>query len=1106
MKNKLRLMMAVMVVAGACQMTVAQSEGPTDIQLSNASVAENLPVGTFVGEFNATGPNADSTHVFAFAEGEGSQDNNLFTLEADGTLKTNAILDYDANATHTIRVRATQGLGEEEKMLVGMFYLPEGTEGERETAHKKDQWRYVAITKASDLSGSVFVDGKKLYDGTFKNNAYLYVKLYLGASYYTSFTGYFRGMIDEFRLSNKVRTAAEIQAYYQSGAAFSDDGNTIGLWHFDEGSGTTLQNAVGANGNLTGGVDYVPGKFGTALSLDGVNDRGDFNLDMPESNVTFEFWVKGDDLNGTIIQPYGMYSSNIHLSLTGTETVSTGGSFEKTFVVQVDKVTDTSLHTLTVASRNPDSGVAVTVSPADQNGQADGTTQFTRTYPKGTKVTLSVNESLGAKVFKQWLANGVQVSTKPTVTVTMDYDRTFRAVYGADPIGPMFIQGPEFPKRGARGQSAAVVDYNSDGYVDIINGLEVYRNNGNSTFTKVSDVPESPTLSPNGRVSGHGTITAWADFDNDGIRDVLVFGSDFWGSTSSGGHDRLRDRIHKVSLDDQGIPSYGSHHDIKGYDAPFTTSYPSGPMKFDYCQNSTWGVALADINRDGKVDIYLGRGRIGNMDGAHEPEYYGLDWLIQNNLNEGNWNYYDGKNGPKSATLDVTNSVGMKPSNQKVGDSYRWAHKGYRHTEPVCATDYDFDGAPDFFVGNYRVFDNYLWQGKASGESFKFTNTSNQEGIHSSTRIDLDNISGTHHGGGALWFDYDNDGDLDLIEARLSHYNVSSSLRLWRNNGDGKFSNTTNATMPLKPSGFNSQHYKSVTAGDYDNDGDLDLYVTRAGQGGGETAFNRGRLLEYQSKNSKFVDVTTLKGLANRDHFDTFGAAFLDYNNDGNLDLLTTQGWSIAESGKTEIWRNNGNSTGNHLWVNLSAPKKHKSNPLKPATLINPDAIGAIVQLWIDKDNDLNRESGEVLTRQQNGNCTGSMWIGPQPLHFGLGDYDEDDIKWIRILWPGINASDVNAWQYEFSLSAINTTVDLPRMDLPSMLTLNLPTIDSSGRLVLTANGPPNRKVIFQFSNDLMKWNDQLTLPLSDGTTSFNVPIQSSPNAPNLFYRLKLVE
>jgi hypothetical protein len=688
-------------------------------------------------------------------------------------------------------------------------------------------------------------------------------------------------------------------------------------------------------------------------------------------------------------------------------------------------------------------------------------------------------------------------SVASTVTVTV--------VPNANPIGPMFVQGPEFPKRGARGQSAAVVDYDSDGYVDIINGLEVYRNNGNSTFTKVSDVPESPTLSPSGRISGHGTITAWADFDNDGIRDVLVFGSDFWGSTSAGGHDRLRDRIHKVTLDDQGIPSYGSHHDIKGYDASFTTSYPAGAMKFDYCQNSTWGVALSDINLDGKVDIYLGRGRIGNLDGAHEPEYYGLDWLIENNLSEHNWNYYDGENGPNSATLDVTNIVGMKPSDQKVGDSYQWAHKGYRHTEPVGATDYDFDGAPDFFVGNYRVFDNYLWEGSTSGGSFKFINTSNQEGIHNSTKINLDNISGTHHGGGALWFDYDNDGDLDLIEARLSHYNASSSLRLWRNNGDGTFSNTTNTTMPLKPSGFNSQHYKSVTAGDYDNDGDLDLYVTRAGQGGGETAFNRGRFLEYQSKVSKFVDVTALKGLANRDHFDTFGTAFLDYNNDGNLDLLTTQGWTIAESGKTEIWRNNGNSTGNHLWVNLSPPKKYKSNPLKTATPINPDGIGTIVQLWIDKDNDGNRESGEILTRQQSGNCTGSMWIGPQPLHFGLGDYDEDDIKWIRILWPGISALDVNAWQYAFALSTINTTVDLPRKALTSALIIEQPKIASNGNLVLKAKGPVNSKVLYQFTDDLINWNTFSSDLMINGKSVLSLPIPKTGNS-QLFFRVMLEE
>ena len=87
-----------------------------------------------------------------------------------------------------------------------------------------------------------------------------------------------------------------------------------------------------------------------------------------------------------------------------------------------------------------------------------------------------------------------------------------------------------------------------------------------------------------------------------------------------------------------------------------------------------------------------------------------------------------------------------------------------------------------------------------------------------------------------------------------------------------------------------------------------------------------------------------------------------------------------------------------------------------------------------------------------------------------------------------------------------NEKVDWIRKLKPPQITLRPPRIDASGRLVLIANGPRNRNVIFQFSNDLMKWNDQLTLPLSDGTTTFNVPIQSSPNAPNLFYRLKLVE
>ena len=83
------------------------TRAPTAIDLNGASVAENLPVGTVVGEFNATDPDANATHVFALVDGNGSQHNNLFTLDANGTLKTATILDHEANATRSIRVRAT---------------------------------------------------------------------------------------------------------------------------------------------------------------------------------------------------------------------------------------------------------------------------------------------------------------------------------------------------------------------------------------------------------------------------------------------------------------------------------------------------------------------------------------------------------------------------------------------------------------------------------------------------------------------------------------------------------------------------------------------------------------------------------------------------------------------------------------------------------------------------------------------------------------------------------------------------------------------------------------------------------------------------------------
>ena len=76
---------------------------PSNLELNGTSVAENQPSGTVVGIFLVTDPDANSSHVISFTEGNGSQHNNLFSIDA-GILKTAAKFDYETNTT-TLRIR-----------------------------------------------------------------------------------------------------------------------------------------------------------------------------------------------------------------------------------------------------------------------------------------------------------------------------------------------------------------------------------------------------------------------------------------------------------------------------------------------------------------------------------------------------------------------------------------------------------------------------------------------------------------------------------------------------------------------------------------------------------------------------------------------------------------------------------------------------------------------------------------------------------------------------------------------------------------------------------------------------------------------------------------
>lgn len=130
-------------------------------------------------------------------------------------------------------------------------------------------------------------------------------------------------------------------------------------------------------------------------------------------------------------------------------------------------------------------------------------------------------------------------------------------------------------------------------------------------------------------------------------------------------------------------------------------------------------------------------------------------------------------------------------------------------------------------------------------------------------------------GSGLAFFDADNDGDPDLYLVNSTFWpdradGRSASGRLYRNDGSGGFDDVTDAA------GLRLEQYgMGVATGDFDNDGWTDLYLANLG---------RNRLL--RNDGGRFVDVTAVAGVAGNPEDWSTGTAFLDYDNDGDLDLF----------------------------------------------------------------------------------------------------------------------------------------------------------------------------------------------------------------------------
>jgi hypothetical protein len=143
-------------------------------------------------------------------------------------------------------------------------------------------------------------------------------------------------------------------------------------------------------------------------------------------------------------------------------------------------------------------------------------------------------------------------------------------------------------------------------------------------------------------------------------------------------------------------------------------------------------------------------------------------------------------------------------------------------------------------------------------------------------------------GGGAALFDMDNDGFLDLYLVQggnLFDQSAGGGNRLYRNRGDGTYEDVT------ERSGAGIRGYgMGVTAGDFDNDGFTDLYVTN---------FGRNVLLRNDGR-GHFIDVTAKAGVASSGW--STSAAFVDYDGDGSLDLFVAHYLSWRPSAEVECF------------------------------------------------------------------------------------------------------------------------------------------------------------------------------------------------------------
>jgi hypothetical protein len=330
---------------------------------------------------------------------------------------------------------------------------------------------------------------------------------------------------------------------------------------------------------------------------------------------------------------------------------------------------------------------------------------------------------------------------------------------------------------GGYGMGAAVGDYDGDGYPDLFlsqYGRSIlYHNNGDGTF---SDVTEKAGVA----VLGWASSAVWFDYDNDGKLDLFVCRFvDFDKSKNKlCGNGQTGERFYCVPRVYHPSRSWLFHNNGDGTFAD--VSQESGIAKVF---GKAWGVVATDINNDGLMDLFVANDTLPNF-------------LF---LNRGHGKFEE---------IGLESGVAFSQDGQA------------RSGMGVDSADFDQDGWQDLFVTNVDQEMYSIYRNRHDGS---FDDLAGPMGIGHTTRL--------MSGWGVKFFDFDNDGNVDLfianghpddkIEVHSNHVTYKEPLLSFRNTGK-TFENVSASAGPVFSESFAA---RGMAVGDFNNDGAVDVLV-----------------------------------------------------------------------------------------------------------------------------------------------------------------------------------------------------------------------------------------------------------------------------------------